>query len=237
MSRVPKRSRRSDELVIERPPPLCRAVDCDIDVDLERAVELISSESPVAVTDDGVYMIRHDKLSISPSVINDLEFCERLVWIQNRLKVKLATEDSLKKLVLGKLLHERYERFLSQYSNVVIEYRVEVEDLTGVVDAVIFREGKLIPIELKTGYATREAHKKQLQVYMYMLNSEVGYLVYRDKVEVVRPNPSVLGVLDKIRSILVSYEPPFINPRKCSKCPYRRICWSPAVGGPLSLWL
>jgi len=237
MARMSKKSKQSEEFAIERPPPLCRAVDCNVDIDVRKALEIVNSEAPVLIAEGGIYMIKQEKISISPSIINDLEFCERLVWVQNRLKAKLATEESLRKLVLGRLLHERYGRFLSQYSNVVVEYRVEIDDLVGVVDAVIFRESKLIPVELKTGYATREAHRKQLQMYMHMLGSSMGYLVYRDRVEVIKPNPSVLGLLNRIKSILISYEPPTVDPKKCSRCPYRRICWSPAVGGPLSLWL
>jgi len=126
--------------------------------------------------------------------------------------------------VRGRLLHERYERLLSQYDNVIAVYKVEVGGLVGVVDLVIRRGGRLIPVEVKTG-AGRRAHRLQLQVYISMLKARFGYLVYRDGVEVVEGDGSALEVLGELRRAMESEEPPPPPPpEKCGRCPFRAVC-------------
>lgn len=119
------------------------------------------------------------------------------------------------------LLHERYQRAVSHYDNVVVEYRVEMGDLVGVVDLAIKRGGGVIPVEIKSGTASRQAHRKQLQIYISMLRSKYGYLVYRNRVEVVHRDESAIKTLDKIREVLKSDKPPRAN---CGVCVFRQIC-------------
>ncbi|ABP50341.1 CRISPR-associated exonuclease, Cas4 family [Pyrobaculum arsenaticum DSM 13514] len=168
-----------------------------------------------------VYAYRYDFKRLSPSVINDYEYCPRLLWVQHRLGLKLFTKDSAVAIVKGKLLHERYERAVAVYDNVIVEYKVEIDNLVGVVDVVIKRGGVYLPVEIKTGVASREAHKKQLQIYIHLLKAKYGYLVYRDKVEKVERDDSALQVLSEIKKVLTADKPPSVE---CRKCPFKPIC-------------
>ncbi len=219
------------------PPPLCRVVDCEDEVGLDTAVSVLESEGGV-IRIGNIYAVAYERPSPTPSMISDYEYCPRLVWVQTRMRLKLLTRTSLVSLVRGRMLHERYERYLASYPNVITEYKVETDMATGVVDIVIQRGDRLIPVELKTGYATRSAHRKQLQIYMELLGSEMGYLVYRHRVETVQRDPESLGILDEIRRVMASEKPPNVDRRKCNRCPFKRVCWNgAATGSPLSLWL
>ncbi len=219
------------------PPPLCSVVDCRDDVGLDTAMSVLESEGGL-IRLGNIFAVAYERPSPTPSMISDYEFCPRLVWVQTRMRAKLLTRTSLVSLVRGRMLHERYERYLSSFPNVITEYKVETDIATGVVDIVIQRGDRLIPVELKTGYATRSAHRKQLQIYMELLGSDRGYLVYRHRVETVQRDPESLKVLDAIRRVMSSERPPNVDRDKCSRCPFKKVCWSgAATGSLLSLWL
>lgn len=204
------------------PKPLCSVVNCE---DLEKldhvsALNELRREQEIFKLLPGIYAHRYDFRRVSPSIINDFEYCPRLLWVQHKLGLKLLSEKSVVSIIRGRILHERYERLLSQYENVVAEYKVEIGDLVGVVDLVIKRGGEYIPVEIKTGFS-KEAHKTQLQIYISMLKARFGYLVYRNHVEVVHRNDAALDVLKKIREILSAREAP---PAKCNSCIFKPIC-------------
>lgn len=207
------------ELLVPR--PLCELINCDVDIDVESALsEMERSRELFKVLPD-VYAYRYDFSRVSPSMINDFEFCPKLLWIESRLGLKLIRKDSVVPLVRGVLLHERYQRAVSHFDNVVVEYRIEIGNLVGVVDLAIKRGGRVIPVEIKSGAVSRQAHRKQLQIYISMLKSGYGYLVYRNKVEVVHEDKSAIETLDEIRKVLKSDKPPAA---KCGKCVFKRIC-------------
>lgn len=208
------------ELLVPR--SICSVVNCDdLELDAETALREIRKEREVFRLMPNVYAYRYDFKRLSPSVINDYEFCPRLLWVEHRLGLKLFTKDSVVAVVRGKLLHERYERAMSAYDNVMVEYKVEIDDLVGVVDVVIKRGRRLIPVEVKTGAASKEAHRAQLKIYISMLGADYGYLVYRYRVEKVARDDSALGLLAKIKEVLTSDKPPA---RGCDKCLFRVIC-------------
>lgn len=205
-----------------RPKPLCEVVKCDdVEIDVESAMAEIKKEHDLFKIYPGVYAYRYDFKRLSPSVINDYEFCPRLLWVQYKLGLKLLTAKSLVALTRGRLLHERYERAVASYENVITEYKVEINDLVGVVDFVIKRGGEQIPVEIKTGIASREAHKTQLRIYIALLKARRGYLVYRDKVEVVEGDSSALEELRKIKEVLLKTSPPSAT---CRECKFKPIC-------------
>jgi len=209
------------------PKPLCNVVSCD---DVERvgvgvALAELKKEQEIVKLFPEIYAQRYDFKRLSPSLINDSEYCPRLLWIQRRLGFKLFTEKSIVAVVKGKLLHERYERAMSQYDNVITEYKIEIDGLVGVVDMLIKRGKELIPVEIKTG-ASKEAHKIQLQIYMSMLKTRTGYLVYRDRVEAVEESKDALALFEKMREVLNSEAPPPSPPKRCARCPLRPICRS-----------
>ncbi|MCY0890327.1 MULTISPECIES: CRISPR-associated protein Cas4 [Pyrobaculum] len=205
-----------------RPRPLCSVARCDdLELDVETALRELKKERDVFRLLPDVYAYRYDFKRLSPSVINDYEYCPRLLWVQHRLGLKLFTKDSAVAIVKGKLLHERYERAVAVYDNVIVEYKVEIDNLVGVVDVVIKRGGVYLPVEIKTGVASREAHKKQLQIYIHLLKAKYGYLVYRDKVEKVERDDSALQVLSEIKKVLTADKPPSVE---CRKCPFKPIC-------------
>ena len=205
------------------PKPICSLVNCDDleSLDAESALAEMRKEQEVFKLLPDVYAYRYDFKRISPSIINDFEYCPRLLWVQHKLGLKLFTRNSAVSLVRGRLLHERYERAVSVFGNVMTEYKVEIGDLVGVVDVVIKRGRDYIPVEVKTGLATREAHRKQLQIYIYLLNTRYGYLVYRSKVERVERDDSAVELLASIKKILSTDKPP---EAKCNSCPFTAIC-------------
>jgi len=94
----------------------------------------------------------------------------------------------------------------------------------GVVDILIKRGKRLIPVEVKTG-ASKRAHRLQLQIYMAMLKATTGYLVYKDYVEAVEREDEALKVLENVREVLSSETPPPPpSPEKCNRCPFKPIC-------------
>lgn len=208
------------------PPPLCRAVKCD---DLEyltfdEALRELERTDEVEVLRPNIFAVRYDFKRITPSMINDYEYCPRLLWLQAKLGKKLLTRRSLVALVKGRLLHERYERALSIKEDVITEYKIEVDDMVGVVDLVFKRGRSLIPVEIKSGMISRESHVKQLQIYIELLRSSFGYLVYRNKVERVEYRENAVSILEDIRSVLESQTPPPIKGDSCKSCPFRFIC-------------
>jgi len=217
------------------PKPLCSVVRCeDLEaLDLTAALAELKKEQEVIKLLPGIYAQRHDFRRLSPSLINDFEYCPRLLWVQRRLGLKLFGERALIAVVKGRLLHERYERVVSQYDNVITEYKIEIDGLVGVVDMLIKRGKSVVPVEIKTG-ASRSAHKLQLQIYMSMLKARTGYLVYKDRVEAVERDDKALEVLKKVREVLSSETPPPPPPpEKCSKCLFRPICHSVAPLQPV----
>jgi CRISPR-associated exonuclease Cas4 len=207
-----------------RPVPICSLVNCDDleNLDAESALAEMRKEQEVFTLLPDVYAYRYDFKRISPSIINDFEYCPRLLWVQYKLGLKLFTKDAAVSLVRGKLLHERYERAVSVFDNVMVEYKVEIGDLVGVVDVVIKRGRGYIPVEVKTGLATKEAHRKQLQIYIYLLKARYGYLVYRDRVERVERDDGAVRLLEEIRRIL-SGDGREIG-RECDRCMFKVIC-------------
>jgi CRISPR-associated exonuclease, Cas4 family len=205
------------------PKPICSLINCDDldNLDVETALAEVKRGQEVFKLLPDVYAYKYDFRRISPSVINDFEYCPRLLWVQYKLGLKFFTKNSAISLVRGRLLHERYERAVSVFDNVLTEYKVEIGDLVGVVDVVIKRGREYIPVEVKTGVATREAHRKQLQIYIYLLKARYGYLVYRGKVEKVERDNSVVGLLDEIKKILNMDKPP---ETKCNNCRFVAIC-------------
>jgi CRISPR-associated exonuclease Cas4 len=207
-----------------RPVPICSLVNCDDleNLDVESALAEMRKEQVVFTLFPDVYAYRYDFKRISPSIINDFEYCPRLLWVQYKLGLKLFTKDAAVSLVRGKLLHERYERAVSVFDNVMVEYKVEMGDLVGVVDVVIKRGRDYIPVEVKTGLATKEAHRKQLQIYIYLLKARYGYLVYRNRVERVERDDGAVRLLEEIRRIL-SGDGRVIG-RECDRCMFKVIC-------------
>lgn len=206
------------ELLVPR--PLCRVVNCgEVKVDESILTEVEKSGFFKLLPD--VYGQRYDFNKVTPSMINDFEFCPRLLWVQYRLGIKLMSPSSLLASVRGILLHERYQRALSQFDNVITEYKIELGDLVGVIDLAIKKGGRLIPVEVKSGVASRESHRKQLQIYVSMLKSRYGYLVYRNRVEVVHGDRAALETLDKIRKTLAEEKPPSAV---CGNCRFKTIC-------------
>ncbi|MCI4446308.1 MAG: CRISPR-associated protein Cas4 [Pyrobaculum sp.] len=205
------------------PKPICSLVNCDDleNLDAESALSEMRKEQEVFILLPDVYAYRYDFRRLSPSVINDFEYCPRLLWVQYKLGLKLFTKNSAVSLVRGRLLHERYERAISDFDNVVTEYKIEVGELVGVVDVVIKRGREYIPVEVKTGMATKEAHRKQLQIYIYLLKARYGYLVYRNRVERVERDDSAVELLANIKKILSMDKPP---EARCSSCPFMAIC-------------
>ncbi len=206
------------------PKPICSLVNCDDleNLDVETALAEMRKEQEVFKLLPAVYAYRYDFKRLSPSVINDFEYCPRLLWVQYKLGLKLFTKDSAVSLVRGRLIHERYERAVSVFDNVVTEYKVEIGDLVGVVDVVIKRGRDYIPVEVKTGLASRGAHKKQLQIYIYLLKARHGYLVYRNRVERVERDDDAVKLLDEIRRIL-NRNTLEIN-KECERCVFKAIC-------------
>ncbi len=206
------------------PKPICSLVNCDDleNLDVETALAEMRKEQEVFKLLPAVYAYRYDFKRLSPSVINDFEYCPRLLWVQYKLGLKLFTKDSAVSLVRGRLIHERYERAVSVFDNVVTEYKVEIGDLVGVVDVVIRRGRDYIPVEVKTGLASRGAHKKQLQIYIYLLKARHGYLVYRNRVERVERDDDAVKLLDEIRRIL-NRNTLEIN-KECERCVFKAIC-------------
>lgn len=205
------------ELLVPR--PLCEVVNCDVEIDVEAALAQLGRGLFRLLPE--VYAYRYDFAKVTPSMINDMEFCPRLLWTQRRLGLKLISSRSLVPLVRGVLLHERYQRAVSQFHNVIVEYKIELGNLVGVVDLAIKRKGRLVPVEIKSGGVSREAHRKQLQIYIAMLRSRYGYLVYGRKVEIVHEDRSALETLKKIREVINSTTPP---PAECDKCIFKPIC-------------
>jgi CRISPR-associated exonuclease, Cas4 family len=129
------------------PPPLCKVVRCD---DLERltldeALRELQKTDEVEVLRPNIYAVRYDFGRITPSMINDYEYCPRLLWVQARLGRKFLTRRSLVALIRGRLLHERYERMLSAAEDVLPESPIALGDMVGVVDLVFRRNEKMLP--------------------------------------------------------------------------------------------
>jgi len=219
------------------PKPLCAVINCeDLEsLDLAAALAELKRGHEVIKLLPGIYAQRHDFRRLSPSLIGDFEYCPRLLWVERRLGLKLFGEGALAAMVKGRLLHERYERAVSQYDNVITEYKIEIDGLVGVVDVLIKRGRALIPVEVKTG-AGRRAHRLQLQIYIAMLKADFGYLVYRDRVEVVEGSSNALKVLEEVREVLRSEAPP--PPplqEKCGRCRFKPICHSAAPLQPVQV--
>ncbi|MCX8137739.1 MAG: CRISPR-associated protein Cas4 [Pyrobaculum sp.] len=205
------------------PRPLCTVVNCkDLEhLDVDTALTEMKKEQEVFRLLPDVYAYRYDFKRLSPSVINDYEYCPRLLWTQYKLGLKLFSIDSAVAIVKGRLLHERYERAVSVFDNVIAEYKIEIGDLVGVVDIVMRKGNEYIPVEIKTGLASREAHRRQLQIYIHMLKARYGYLVYRNRVEKVERDSKAVEMLYKIKSVLQMDKPPNVN---CKSCPFKYIC-------------
>ncbi|MGC9119555.1 MAG: CRISPR-associated protein Cas4 [Thermoproteus sp.] len=208
------------------PPPLCKVVKCDDleQLTLDEALRELQKAGQVEILSPNIYAVKYDFRKITPSMINDYEYCPRLLWIQAKLGKKLLTHRSLIALIRGRLLHERYERVLSAMEDVLTEYKIELGDMVGVIDLVFRRNEKMIPVEIKSGATTRGSHVKQLQIYIELLRSDFGYLVYRNKVERIERNPQATKILEDIRRVLKSPEPPPVDRERCRNCLFRSIC-------------
>ncbi|MBP1449365.1 MAG: CRISPR-associated protein Cas4 [Thermoproteus sp.] len=191
----------------------------------DEALRELSRTDKVERLSPTTYAVAYDFKRVSPSMINDYEYCPRLLWLQAKEGKKFLTRRSLVALVRGRLFHERYERALSNVEDIIAEYKIEVGDMVGVVDLIFKRNGKLIPIEVKSGLAPKEAHVKQLQIYIELLGADFGYLVYRNRVERVERNQSVLVVLDEIKRLLRSPDPPPVQGSQCRYCPFKEVCY------------
>jgi CRISPR-associated exonuclease Cas4 len=209
------------ELIVPR--PICSVIKCDDvnNIDLKSALKELEREHDVHEILPGIYAYKYDFNRISPSLINDYSFCPRLLWIQQRLGLKLLTERLLVALVRGRILHQRYERAVTVYDNVIAEYRVEIGNLVGVIDVVVRRGREYVPVELKTGAAGRDAHRRQLQAYIQLLGASRGYLVYRDRVEIVREERSALALLAEIEQVVRMERPPDVT---CRGCAFISVC-------------
>lgn len=208
------------------PPPLCKVVRCDDleNLSLDEALRELEKTDKVYQLAPTIYAVEYDFKRITPSMINDYEYCPRLLWIQAKLGKKLLTRKTLVALVKGRLLHERYQRVVSSAEDVLSEYKVELRDMVGVIDLIFKRGGKIIPVEIKSGHVSRSSHVKQLQIYMELLRADFGYLVYRNRVERIERDSRALEILDEIREIVRSASPPPVDESRCRSCPFRSIC-------------
>jgi len=196
-----------------RPKPICRAVFCEVDeVSLDEFEEV----------EDGIYAQPYEFAHASPSLIGDYLFCPRFLWIENKLKLKLTTKRGAIAAAVGRVIHERYERHLSMFENVITEYKIELGEVVGVADAVFKNASGVYVIEIKSN-APREAHRLQAQAYAEMLKTRGAYLVYRDRVEYVERSKEVLKIMGRIKNVLRSDTPPPPG-RSCSSCPFFKIC-------------
>ena len=69
------------------PKPICSLVNCDDleNLDAESALAEMRKEQEVFILLPDVYAYRYDFRRLSPSVINDFEYCPRLLWVQYKL--------------------------------------------------------------------------------------------------------------------------------------------------------
>lgn len=162
-------------------------------------------------------------------------------------------------MMAGTGSHERLQSALTASGiKIDIEEEVTHEDppIRGFVDAIVEIDGERVPVEIKTtiqeAFVFREATGKvpaynliQLLIYMYILKSTKGILIYESKNTNRLVNVSV--VLTEERRKFVEYMLQWLRevkqaideeqfperPKrwtktgvKCKQCPFNEICWS-----------
>ncbi|MFO8016606.1 MAG: CRISPR-associated protein Cas4 [Candidatus Woesearchaeota archaeon] len=175
------------------------------------------------------------------------------VFRQMQPKVMLESERRAENVSAFMEKHRIYGRELwdKLTPKILSEFRVESESLglRGVVDQIEIHEGRIIPVELKTGRNPSDGawpgHRIQLLSYMLLLSEngdqdtagkEVGEgrIIYLDTGRCVpfMMNPfaekEVKGMISKIADLITSKKlpPPCGNENKCRACGLREDCFN-----------
>ena len=178
-------------------------------------------------------------------------YCPRFVYLKYVLNLR---EPSFEYLIEGKRLHEDLARREEvrktllqkprfRYDKKLVHVLVHSKrlGLKGILDILIIRDGKPIPVEIKLCEASGMVpihHKAQLVAYALCLEEMFGkvvtegylYYVKSDKLVPVRIVDDlrnlVVQELEKIRACLLGLEIPerASDKRKCVNCWFRKYC-------------
>ena len=105
--------------------------------------------------------------------------CPALIALEELLKIRIYTINSLRRILLGLKLHQMYQHILSALFPVYIEVPF-VDSNYGVVGRADI-VGPDFVAEIKTG-ERKVLHKYQLAAYVLGLGKNIGYLIYKDLV-------------------------------------------------------
>jgi CRISPR-associated exonuclease Cas4 len=203
-------------------------VDCSVWFTLEGALEYFRQlGEEVFALAPGIYAREWKEIRVWPSLVGDYLYCPRLVWVQARLGLRLMAAAAVPAAARGIELHRRYQEWLRRQGVRMAPVRIDAGWVAAEIDAVIERDGYLVPVEVKSTPKWRPAHELQLQAYMWLINAPAGYLVYPDAVAEVRRRRETKAILLRIDRIVgdalggASPPPPG---RDCAACAYREAC-------------
>lgn len=180
--------------------------------------------------------------SLSVHSLHALAYCERLFFLEQVERVRLADE----RVYAGRTLHVEIERDESdEVFN--LSFESETYDLIGKVDCIRKRDGQVIPYEHKRGRAARSSEGKsetwtsdrlQIIAYCLLVEENLGRTIFEGRVRYHADNATVRVPIDeqartdfvqhlaRAKNLQTSVERPPVasNERLCVKCSLAPVC-------------
>ena len=181
-----------------------------------------------------------DRLTITPTMFKDMEFCPMIPWINTNLNYRTPLTSSME---LGReTIDASYKENIARELDLEKPWRFEVEaldretGLRGVIDIVAGRK-ELTIVEVKLYTKTRHQHfRNQLLAYVYLATKTIApvkraILVMNKKPIIDIPITSehiqyIQKQINKLKKIIQTEQPPTPNRTQnhCKPCLYRKIC-------------
>lgn len=180
--------------------------------------------------------------SLSVHSLHALAYCERLFFLEEVERVRLADE----RVYAGRTLHVEIERDESdEVFN--LSFESETYGLIGKVDCIRKRDGQIIPYEHKRGKAARSGEGKpetwasdrlQIIAYCLLVEENLGRTILEGRVRYHADNATVRVSIDeqartdlarhleRAKTLQTSIERPPVaaNERLCVKCSLAPVC-------------
>jgi CRISPR-associated protein Cas1 len=180
--------------------------------------------------------------SLSVHSLHALAYCERLFFLEEVERVRLADE----RVYAGRTLHVEIER--DETDEVFnLSFESETYGLIGKVDCIRKRDGNVIPYEHKRGKSARSADGKpetwasdrlQIIAYCLLVEENLGEMILEGRVRYHADNATVRvpidekaradfeGHLERAKELQTSVERPPVasNERLCVKCSLAPVC-------------
>jgi len=172
-------------------------------------------------------------------------YCPRIIYwyycapvkFHESYKMKWGTEKHQEEK--NKEIRRSFERYELQDAEMLFEYQVNTDILSGKLDLLLISNEKYVPVEYKfTRSSNSFSHKVQLYGYALILqgiyNTKVdkGFLYYPRSKEIIKVTinnsnfEKIYDIIGSINNIIENYEFPDVdsNESKCYGCEFNLFC-------------